>query len=89
MALCFLQAYDIEDFMQKCDEAGTGLFVVASFMNHAAKPNIYREFIGHMLFIYADADMPAGTQSPRLLKLNYDLCALIHAFITSASILIN
>jgi hypothetical protein len=58
----YMQDYAIEDFMQKCDEAGTGLFVVASFMNHAAQPNIYREFIGRMLFIYADRDMPEGTE---------------------------
>ena len=58
----FMQCYDIEDFRQRCDEAGTGLFVVASFMNHSTDPNIYREFIGHMLFIYAASDMEEGTE---------------------------
>ena len=54
--------YNVEDFRADCGYDGVGLFALASFLNHNDTPNIHREFIGHMLFVYAREDMCAGTE---------------------------
>ncbi len=41
---------------------GTGLWVVASFMNHAERENTTRRFIGRMMFVTARVDMKAGRE---------------------------
>ncbi len=49
--------YDLSLRMQ-----GTGLWVVAAFMNHAEENNTRRRFIGQMMFVTAGCDMKAGTE---------------------------
>jgi ankyrin repeat protein len=41
---------------------GTGLWIVASFMNHSKRTNTRRRFVGRMMFVTADCDMAAGTE---------------------------
>ena len=41
---------------------GTGVWALASFMNHASEPSIMRRVAGRSMFVYAMRDLAAGDE---------------------------